>query len=63
MTENSSRLQKKLKLAGYLLITGLLVEAITLYWAHPTSFLFFIGLGGILVVAGVAVYLIALVTA
>jgi hypothetical protein len=63
MTENSSRLQKKLKLAGYLLIAGLLVEATTLCWAHPTSFLFFIGLGGFLVVAGVAVYLIALVTA
>ena len=49
MTENTSRLQRKLKTAAYLLISGLAVEGITLHWAHPTSFLLFIGLGGILV--------------
>lgn len=63
MTETSSRLQRKFKTAAYLLTAGLLVEGITLHWAHPTSFLLFIGLGGILVGAGIATYLIALVTA
>jgi predicted membrane channel-forming protein YqfA (hemolysin III family) len=63
MTGNSSRLQRKLKTAAYLLIAGLLVEGITLYWAHPTSFLLFISLGGILIVVGVAVYLLAILTA
>jgi hypothetical protein len=63
MTENLSRLQRKLKMAAYLLIAGLAVEGITLLWAHPTSFLLFIGLGGILVLAGVAIYLLAIVTA
>jgi hypothetical protein len=62
MTENSSRLQRKLKTAAYLLIPGLLVEVITLYWAHPTSFLLFISLGGILILAGIAIYLLAIVT-
>jgi hypothetical protein len=56
-------LQRKLKMAAYLLIAGLAVEGITLLWAHPTSFLLFIGLGGILVLAGVAIYLLAIVTA
>jgi len=63
LTSPSSRLQRKLTTAAYLLTAGLLVEGITLYWAHPTSFLLFIGLGGILVSAGIASYLFALVTA
>ena len=63
MTEKSSRLQRKLKTAAYLLITGLAIQRITLHWAHPTSFLLFIILGGILVLAGIAIYLIAIVTA
>ena len=62
MTETSPRLQRKCKTAAYLLTAGLLVEGITLHWAHPTSFLLFIVLGGILVGAGIAIYLIALVT-
>jgi hypothetical protein len=62
MTEQSSRLQRKLKIAAYLLIAGLAVEGISLHWAHPTSFLLFISLGGVLVLAGIAVYLIAIVT-
>ena len=62
MTEKSSRLQRKLKIAAYLLIAGLAVEGISLHWAHTTSFMLFISLGGVLVVAGIAIYLIAIVT-
>ncbi len=62
MTETSSRLQRKFKTAAYLLTAGLLVEGVTLHWAHPTSFLSFIILGGLLVGAGIAIYLFALVT-
>jgi hypothetical protein len=63
MNGNSARLHRKMKTAACLLIAGLAVEGITLQWAHPTSFLLFLILGGILVVAGIAVYLIAIVTA
>jgi hypothetical protein len=62
MTDHSSRLQRKLKTAAYLLIAGLAVEGITLHWAQPASFLVFILIGGVLVLAGIAVYLIAIVT-
>lgn len=62
MNGNGSRLQRKLKSAAYLLTAGLIVEGITLLWAHPTSFLLFMSLGGILVFAGIVTYLIALVT-
>jgi hypothetical protein len=63
MTDIASRLQRKLRTAACLLIAGLAVEGITVQWAHPASFLAFIILGGILVLAGIAVYLIAVVTA
>jgi hypothetical protein len=62
MTEHSLPLQRKLKLAAFLLIAGLLVEGVTLHWANPTSFLFFICVSGTLVVLGIVVYLIAIVT-
>jgi predicted membrane channel-forming protein YqfA (hemolysin III family) len=62
MTDDASRLQRKLKTAAYLLIAGLAVEGITLHWAHPTSFLVFIVLGGILLTAGIVTYLITIVT-
>lgn len=60
MTEKSAPLQSKLKVAAILLIAGLVVEGFSLYWAHPTSFLLFMGLGGTLVIAGIAIYLIAI---
>ena len=63
MAENTSRLQQRLKIAAYLLIAGLIVEAVTLYWSSPLSFMLFIGLGGTLVGLGIIVYLIAIVAA
>jgi len=62
MDENSSRLQQRLKVAAYLLITGLMIEALSLYWLSPLSFMLFIGLGGTLVGLGIIVYLIAIAT-
>ena len=62
MTENVSRLHRKLKIAGYLLLAGLAVEGITLNWSHPTSFLLFMVLGGVLILAGIAVYLMEIIT-
>jgi predicted membrane channel-forming protein YqfA (hemolysin III family) len=63
VSEKQARLHRKLKISAYLLIAGLAIEGITLQWAHPTSFLLFIILGGILISAGVAVYLIEILTA
>ena len=57
-----TRLERRLRLAGYLLIGGLLVELVTLRWAHPTAFLFFALLGGSLMALGILIYLYALVT-
>jgi hypothetical protein len=49
-------------ITGILLIAGLLVELITLRWSHPTAFLFFLLLGGLLIALGIAIYLFSLVS-
>jgi hypothetical protein len=52
-----SRIPRGLGRSGALVAVGLAVEAISMYWAHPTSFLLFAFVGGGLVAAGVLVYL------
>ena len=63
MQEDNSRLQQKLKIAAYLLIAGLIVEVITLYWLSPLSFMLFVAASGTFIGLGIIVYLIAIVTA
>jgi uncharacterized membrane protein YczE len=62
MTEITSRLQRKLMTAAYVLIFGLIVEATTLYWSNPTNFFFFVAVGGLLVGIGIILYLNAIVS-
>ena len=52
---------RRLKVSGLLIALGLIVEAVTLLWAHPTAFLAFLFLGGTLVAAGVFLYLLSIV--
>jgi hypothetical protein len=56
-------LEKRLRLAGMLLIFGLLVDAICLLWARPLAFILLVALGGLLCAAGIVVYLYSLVSA
>lgn len=62
MTDADPRLARRLRLAGLLLGLGLLIEAATLVWSHPTAFLVFLLLGGALVAAGVLLYLFSIAT-
>lgn len=55
-------LERRLQFSGILLILGLLVEALCLAWKGPLAFLVFAGLGGLLLIAGIVVYLFSLVT-
>ncbi len=57
-----TKIERRIRLAGILLIAGLLVELVTLRWAHPTAFLFFLLLGGALMAVGIGVYLLSLVS-
>ncbi|MEP7341392.1 MAG: hypothetical protein ABI977_26920 [Acidobacteriota bacterium] len=62
MKNHLTRLEKRLRVAGSLILAGLLVELVTLKWSHPTAFLFFLLLGGSLMVIGVLFYLYSLVS-
>jgi hypothetical protein len=55
-------LAKRLQIAGILLILGLVIEAVCLLWARPIAFVLFVAIGGLLLFAGIAVYLFSLVS-
>lgn len=56
------RIEKRLRIAGGLVIGGLAVEGLSLLGLHhPWGFLSFATIGGVLVAAGVLVYLWSLV--
>ena len=63
MNTRLTKIERRIRLAGTLLIAGLLVEIVTLRWSHPTAFLFFLLLGGLLMALGIGVYLFSLVSA
>jgi hypothetical protein len=60
---SANPLEKRLQIAGTLLIVGLLIEAVCLLWAKPITFVIFVAAGGLLIFAGVAVFLFSLVWA
>ncbi len=62
MSEPAPPLPRRFKLAGLLVSLGLLVEVLTLFWPHPTAFLAFLVVGGVLVAIGVLLYLYSIAT-
>ncbi|HKQ77259.1 MAG TPA: hypothetical protein VJ810_26410 [Blastocatellia bacterium] len=62
MKSQPTKIEKRIRLAGTLLIAGLLVELVTLRWSHPTAFLFFLLFGGALMALGIAIYLLSLIS-
>ena len=55
-------ISKKLRMAGILIILGLVVEGFSLLWNHPLSFLAFLCIGGVFLALGIVIYLLALVS-
>jgi hypothetical protein len=55
-------IEKRLQIAATLIILGLLVEVVCLLWARPLAFLIFVGMGMLLMFAGIVFYLMSLVT-
>jgi RsiW-degrading membrane proteinase PrsW (M82 family) len=62
MKLQSSNFERRLRIAGIMIIAGLLVELFSLRWSHPTAFLVFIILGGALIGIGILFYLYSLVS-
>lgn len=60
MNFSEPRIEHRLRVSGVLLLLGLLVEAGSLLWSHPTAFLAFVFVGGLLLAAGVLLFLYSL---
>lgn len=60
--KTGKKLAKVLRIAGLLIIGGFLVEVLTLIWSHPASFLLYMGVGGVLMVIGIVLYLYAVIS-
>lgn len=56
-------IQRRLKLAGVLIVAGLAVELASLFWTRPLAFLLFVFAGGLFLLLGIVVYLSSLVPA
>jgi hypothetical protein len=58
----ATRIERWLRIAGVLIVLGLLVEALSLIRIHPLAFLGFMFVGGGLLVAGIAIYLYSILS-
>ncbi|MCU1227182.1 MAG: hypothetical protein JWO97_66 [Acidobacteria bacterium] len=53
-------MERGLRFSAIFISAGLLVELFTLFSARPTAFILFVGLGGLLIAAGIVLYLFTL---
>ena len=60
MNDNEPKTDRRLRLAGILLVLGLVIDALSILWNHPLAFLGFMFVGGLFVFLGIAVYLASL---
>jgi hypothetical protein len=54
-------IERRLRIAGTLIVLGLLIELGSLLWSHPLAFILFIAAGGLLIGAGILIYLYSLI--
>jgi len=55
-------MNRRLRISGTLVISGLLVEALCLVWSRPIAFVVLVCLGGALIGLGVLLFLYSLVS-
>jgi hypothetical protein len=55
-------LERRIRYSAVLLIVGLLIEAFSLHWAHPTAFVVFVGLGGTCIAVGILLFLYSILS-
>jgi hypothetical protein len=53
---------RRLRISGFLVIAGLLVEALCLVWSRPIAFVVLVCIGGLLIGMGVLFFLYSLVS-
>jgi len=57
-----NQLEKQRQVAGVFIVLGLVIEALCLLWSTPIAFVIFVAIGGLLMFAGIALYLYSLVS-
>ncbi|HKW31638.1 MAG TPA: hypothetical protein VJN92_01445 [Candidatus Acidoferrum sp.] len=62
MKISANPLERCLQLSGILLILGLLIEALCLFWTRPIAFVAFLCVGGLFLGLGVLLFLFGLVS-
>ena len=62
MNDNGPEMGRRLRVSDILLVSGLVVDVLSLLWNHPLAFLAFMFVGGLFVFLGIAVYLVSLVS-
>jgi uncharacterized membrane protein len=55
-------IERKIRWSGLLVCIGLIVQLVTMAWAHPLSFMAFLTFGAPLMLAGVGLFLYSLVS-
>jgi hypothetical protein len=58
----TSTIEKRIRWSGLLVVTGLLVQLMTMSWSHPLAFMAFLVIGCPITLAGVLLYLFSLAT-
>ena len=58
----STKMQRRVRISGTLVLLGLLVELASLLWSHPPAFILFLMPGALLMAAGILLYLVSLVS-
>jgi len=59
---NATALEARLRTSAVLVMSGLVVEIASLTWRHPTAFLVFVGIGGLLMAVGMLSFLYSIAT-
>jgi hypothetical protein len=56
------QIEKRLQIAGVLILLGLVVEALCLLWSTPIAFVVFVSIGGLSMFVGIVLFLYSLVS-
>ena len=57
-----NQLEKLRQVAGVFIVLGLVIEALCLIWSTPIAFVIFVAIGGLLMFAGIVLFLFSLVS-
>jgi hypothetical protein len=58
----ATKMQRRVRTSGTLVLLGLVIELVSLLWSHPTAFTFFLLPGALLMACGSLFYLFSLVS-